>query len=748
MSYQLPVTSLQLRKTVSRYACVTGYWLLVTGYFFSFFFVSVAVGAVEIEDVRFGFGDGYRIGTWAPLTVAVRNQDEGAVFRGELVVEVRNFSSDIPIERYATSLHLIGLERQHKNFYLYCPKNATQLVIRLIPVTPSETIGVGITTPGLVKDILLPTPIARKDYFVLVLAPSGDKLKRFVDKKQLAVSGDAQVHVKYLPNSMSLPRDWIGYNAVDVLVIREVRLTERRILKAQQTAMLDWIQRGGTLIVSGGSSFNYLQGSFIEPFLPVELKGVKKIDTLPVVLEEWLSVKERFVADKTNAAATRVTDNLNHRLDSDTRQQSTSRWLKLTTGNPSTNSHFECIQFTPKAGCEVLIGTTEQIYVAKRSFGDGQILCFAFDYNTPLFGVRSNNVGGIADSSLAEMFWHGLLSKHGKSPRHLSDRYALALQHEEEIHKHFLSKMPTRVPLIKLLAILLPIYLLGFGGFLFYFGKSGQKSRTYWISGCFFVLFSVITIAATQKVWFPNTVTADRLSVLSVYPERQRAHLLSYVSLRAASRAETSIDFTKGTFVRHQEVETSRGELLQKIGTLIQDSRVQLRDLSVAPWHPTTYVEERFLALDRRSEEYNTRNGFRLFKDEIPSPLPHTLENTWRVAGKEMVYLGNVTLTEELGRFYLGISPETPPTRDPSMERLRLRVTPKMPPDEELDGVRKTFAQILQRDYVLRYLATEANLNPSPYFIGWTSQDFADTIIDGNIDTNDETLVIFRPGAF
>ena len=440
--------------------------------------------------------------------------------------------------------------------------------------------------------------------------------------------------------------------------------------------MLDWIQRGGTLIVSGGSSFNYLQGSFIEPFLPVELRGVKKTD------------------------------------------------------NYSADSHFEYIQFAPKSGCEILIGTAEQIYVAKRKFGDGQILCFAFDYNVPPFGVHSKNSGGgvsNSDDALAETFWHGLLSKHGKSPRHLADRYALALQHEAEIHKSFLSEMPIRVPLIKLLGILLPIYLLGFGGFLLYFGRSKQKSRIYWIGGGLFVLLSVIAVASAQTVWFPNTVTADRLSILSVYPERQRAHLLSYVSLRAASRAETSIDFTKGTFVRHQGVEVSKGEFFEKIGTLIQDSRVQLRDLSVEPWHPTTFVEEKFLTMDTQK-------------------LPPTLENTWRVAGKEMTYLGSVALREASGL-------ETHPTFDPSMARLRLRVTPKMPPDEALDGARKTFARILQRDYVLRYLETEANLNPPPYFIGWVSQEYgrgnlAPTIADENIDTNDETLVIFRSGCF
>ena len=113
--------------------------------------VSVAVGAVEIENVTFGFSKGYRVGTWTPLTVTVRNQDEGIVFRGELVVEVQNFSSDIPLERYAASLHLIGLDQQQKNFYVYCPKNATQLVIRLVPSTLSDPVRLGATASDVVK---------------------------------------------------------------------------------------------------------------------------------------------------------------------------------------------------------------------------------------------------------------------------------------------------------------------------------------------------------------------------------------------------------------------------------------------------------------------------------------------------------------------------------------------------------------------------------------------------------------------
>ena len=631
----------------------------------SFFLVSVADGTVEIAGARFGFGEGYKVGTWAPLVVTLQKGDTAALFSGELIVEVRSFASDMPLERYATPVQLVGTATQRKVFYVYCPENAAQLVIEVLPHTSSDSIDVNITTAGATHDMLLPTPVARKDYFVLGLTPSGDKLRKFIDKKYLAGVPDALVHVKHVPNLNALPYDWIGYSAVDVLVVREMHLTARRIRKAQQTAMLDWIQRGGTLIVSGGSNFNYLQGSFIEPFLPVQLEGVEKTGTLPTHLREQLGFQSS--APTENAVV------------------------------------FERIRFAPRSGCEVLIGTGTQIYVAKRTFGDGQILCLAFDYNAPPF----------SEQGVAETFWQTLLGQHGKSARHNMDRYALALQHEEETHKHFRSEMAIHVPLIKVLAIVLPVYLLSFGGFLLYFAKSRRKARVYWIGGCLFALLWVGAIASARKV-LPSPLTADRLSVVSVYRERQRAHVLSYVSLRAAAPVETSVGFTEGTFVRHQEVEDGKGEIHGKIGVLVQGARVELRDMSVAPWHPTTFVVEQFLTLDTNS-------------------LPETLENTWRVAGKTMIYLGEVPLTDK-----------SAVVADLASAAPRLQLTPKVPPDTGLVGPRRTFARILRRDYVFRYLA---ELNMPPYLIGWTSRAFSDMNVDGTIDMNDQNFVIFHPDA-
>ena len=621
------------------------------------FSVSVALGAVEIENVTFGFNEGYKTGTWAPLTITVRSQDEPVVFAGELAVEVRNFTSDTPLERYAIPLRISPTGRQQKQFYVYCSKNATRLIIQLLPTAPVESdllysMG-GIYDPDSFQEVSLPIPIARKDYLMLGLAPSGDRLKRFIDKKPLNVSDGAEVHVKYLPNRTSLLHDWIGYSAVDVLVIRETFLTERHVSKDQQTALFDWVQRGGTLITSGGSSFDTLRGSFLEPFLPVELKGLKKTDAPPDALRDELGFQS----------------------------------------SDNNGTFFQRIEFVPKTGCETLIGTTEQIYVAKRNFGNGQILCLAFDYNASPF----------SEQEVGEAFWHRLLSESGKSPRHLADRYALSRQHEEKIHKQFLSKMPTQVPLVKLLVVILPAYLLVFGGFLLYFGKSKQKSSVYWVGSCIFVLLSVSTIAVARNI-FPDSIAVDRLSTLSVYPERQRGHLQSFVSVRTTSRTKTSIEFPEGTFIRHQET-----ELFQKLGTLIQGPHVQLQDVSVEPWHPTTYVKEAFT-----------------------QQLPVRLENAWRITEKKMTYLGNIRLRGQ----------------DPFLAENGMAINRrplKIPPDKELNGTRKAFARILQQEGVLQHLTNETDLNQRPYIIGWTSRDFTDTPTDGNANTNDETLVIFRP---
>ena len=637
--------------------------------FLSFFVVSSAFCAMDIEDVTFGFDNGYKQGKWAPLNVTVRSQNEPDTFNGELTVEVRDFFSDKSIYRYAIPLQLSKTDLKHKKLYIYCPKNAIKLFIQVVRTRENEIIN---SEPRAAQEFSPLTPIGNKDYFVLVLAPSGDKLKKIIDKKQLDDDG-IQTHIRYLPNSNALPTRWVGYSAVDLMVIREVLLTERRVSKKQQTALLQWVQRGGTLIVSGGSTFRYLKGSFIEQFLPVKLIREETIDKVPPPLQQRFGLNTASESSTTNSVI----------------------------------AAFKNIHFEPKPRCHTLLGTDEHIYIAKRNVGSGQIISLAFDYNAPPF----------SDLKAAETFWRWLLKTHGKSPRLFAEQYAPFRQHEGKIHKQFLSRMPTQIPLIKLLAVILPIYLLGFGGFLLYCGKRGQFSQKrnlrYWLGGLIFVLVSVSAIGVARAV-LPKKIETDRFSILSVYPEDKIAHLQSYISLRTTARSKISIALGQNTFIRPLQPES-----VNKPSQFFQGVPFQLQDVSLEPWSPSTYVKDTFFPLDTQQSQI-------------------TLENAWRIIGEEATRLGKITLGSS----------------DLRSSEASSKTINKIPPHEGLEGPQKTFAQILQREGLLLYLLKSENaltINKTQnrtVLIGWTSQlEQVSTTIpfmsaDENITSNDETLVI------
>ena len=639
--------------------------------FLALFTASSAFCAMDIEDVRFGLNNGYKAGKWVPMNITVRSQNEPTTFNGELTVEVRNSYSDKPTYRYAIPLQMSKTDLKHKKLYIYCPKTTINLFIQLVQTTENDKqIGIANSNSGTTREFSPPRPIENKNYFVLVLALSGDKIQKLIGKKQLDEDG-TQAHIRYLPNSNAMPTQWIGYNAVDLMVIREVSLTDKRVSKQQQKALLEWVQRGGTLIVSGGSNFRYLKGSFIEQFLPVNLIREETIDKVSPTLQQQLGL-----------------------------------YISPTDRGDLGSSAFKSIHFEPRSECHTLLGTDEEIYIAKRNFGSGQIMSFAFDYNVPPF----------SDLKAGETFWRWLLKTHGKSPRLFADQYAPFWQHEEKIYKQFLAKMPTQIPLIKLLAVVLPVYLLSFGGFLFYFGKRGispqKRNRGYWIGGLIFVLVSVSAISVARTV-LPKKIETDRFSILSIYPEQKNAHLQTYMSLRTTARTKTPIALTQNTFIR-----PLRTGGIAKPPQFFQGAPFQLQEVSLEPWSPSIYVQERLFLLDTQQSQ-------------------RTLESAWRIIGEEATYLGTITLgSSDLW----------------SLESSSKTIN-KIPPDDGLDGTRKAFAKILRQEGLLQYLLKQENAltvektQNRTVLIGWTPQlEQVSTIplmsADENVTANDETLVI------
>lgn len=641
--------------------------------------VSPALSEIVFEDVSLGFNGAYKTGKWTQMNIAIRSQNEPNTFTGKLTVEVRDLNTDVPIYQYATPLQLSKTDRKHKKLYIYCPKNDINLIVRLVPKGGSEQRIQAPNSDTLIKYELTPQkPIKNKDYFVLVLAPSGDKIAKFADKMQLNLDetnngnetqAHAQAHVKHLPNSQAMPTHWSGYSAVDLLIIREVSLTDRRISISQQKALLNWIQQGGTLLVSGGDNYKYLQGSFLEQYLPAKLIRDETIDSVPPIL------KQKFGLD--------------------------------TTSNPNDgHTPYKNIYFEPKEGCQTLIGTGDQIYIAKRNFGSGQIICFAFNYNAPPF---SNLKAG-------ETFWRWFLTTHGKSPKRFADKYAPFREHEEKINKLFLSKMPTQVPLIKLLATVLPLYLIGCGGIIFYVGRHTSSPRKrmyrYWLGGLIIVIVSVSTIGFTRGI-LPKDVEIDLFSILTIYPERKNAHLQAYVSLRSFASTKTSI-----TLYQDDVMRPLLNEGRKHPAKFFQQTPSQLQDIAVEPWNPSTYVNDHFLSIDTQKEEI-------------------TLENTWIIKGEKAVNLGTITIGKD------NRLPQVPLNE----------IVKKIPSTEGLTGNREKLAKILQQEGLFLYLSKPANLlntddiKTRTVLIGWHQGATPFNQEESNKTVESETFVIMYLNA-
>ena len=603
--------------------------------------VSSAFSAIEFESVELGFDQVYKRERWAPLQVIVTSRNEA--FNGEINVEVRNIFSGELIQTYATPLSLTRTDRQRRLIHVFLPEISSQLSIKL--VNHAEQVRI---SEELTPEILKPL----KDLVILALTPSRDLLSRW-DGKQIDDKEKGHAFVAYT-DFKELPTHWKGYDSVDFFLVRGVSLVERRISKRQQQALLDWIQRGGTLLVSGGADLRWLRGSFLEAFLPVELGGLRRQTQIPESMQ-------RFGFE--------------------------------------TEAPFDLIEFKPKPGMVTLAGNRDQIYIAKRFLGGGQIISLGFDYNAPPF----------SDSSGAEAFWKWLLGAENRTPRHVEARYEANRRHDEKIQSILAAVPSAKVPLIRLLLVFLVVYVLGFGA-LIWWGKG--KPRLYWIGGITLTGLFLCGLVLPRH-FTPSPVSVNRLSILSVYPSTNRAHLQTYIGIIASASTEPSIQFQEGTFIRSlTATATPPLQLVEPEGAT--DSSI-LRQAALDPWVTRAYFTETFI--DFPVHPTGERG---MPTDQIEHRLPYTLENAWLIGQGRYTYIGDI-----------------PPAMTVKIEE-NLKRYNRSPLSQMLGGARRAFVGVLIGEVVLRYLAQET----APKLIGWTQTPPLAMSMDHPVNAVDETLVV------
>ena len=607
-----------------------------------FLSVSSAFSAIEFESVELGFDKIYKRERWVPLQVVVTSRNED--FSGEISVEVRNIFSGELIQTYATPLSLTPTDRQRRTIHVFLPGVSSQLIVKL--VDHAETVRIS-------EDLTPELPKSLADLMILALTPSRDLLSRW-DGKQIGEKEKGHAFVAYT-DFKKLPTHWKGYDSVDFFVIRGVSLVERRISKRQQQALLDWIQRGGTLLVSGGADLRQLRGSFLETFLPVELGSLRRATQLPEPMQRF-----GFGAD----------------------------------------SPFDLIEFKSKPGMVVLASDGDQIYIAKRFLGGGQIISLGFDYNAPPF----------SDSLGAEAFWKWMLGAEARTPRHAEARYEANRRHDEKIQTILATVPSAQAPLIWLLFVFLVVYGLAFGVLIWRGGKS--KPRLYWGGGiALAALFLSGVILPHQFIASP--VSVNRFSILSIYPSTNRAHLQTYIGIIASASVETSIQFQERTFIRPlTATATPPLQLVESEGT--KDFST-LRQAALDPWITRAYFAETFIDFPAH---LTWERG--VTTDRIEHSLPYTLENAWLIDQGKYPHIGTI-----------------PPATTVEIEANPKRYN-RSPLSQALVGERKAFMGVLISEVALRYLAQES----APKLVGWAQTAPLPMSMDHPVNAVDETLVI------
>lgn len=234
----------------------------------------LATAKIEFSEIEFGLKQCYKPNRWAIVEVTVASQYES--FEGKIGLQVNEVISGQEDQSYSRPLVLQSVDRRRLSLPVYIPDYSVEIKLRLISYLGELR---------LVKTLDVPAAKPLDSTVILIVSP----IDNYVDKP----SGGT-VFEFIAPND--LPTYWIAYESVDLMVLHQVRLNDRYFPPARQSAILDWICRGGTLLLSLD---NDQKSHFLSPFIKTKpfLKSSKvelysighgRLGVLPYDFEDML----------------------------------------------------------------------------------------------------------------------------------------------------------------------------------------------------------------------------------------------------------------------------------------------------------------------------------------------------------------------------------------------------------------------------------------------------------------------------
>jgi len=246
---------------------------------------SAASRTVEVENIRVGFQERYKVGTWTPVWVQLRGGVDG--FTGLLEVITQDEEGAATTTRQPVQIGPGGTQR----VTAYVRPGSLDLdfaTLRFIDgstgrrAAPDVVVGPSMGTKS-------PDSLSLDDYQVLALGrtqgvemipglPGFNATKTNNTPGTMSRAREVSV-ARFQAIDDLLPGRWYGYDAVDVIALdtndKEMLAT---LAAGRGEAIRQWVERGGHLVVAVSGNWQAVNESFLGPMLPARVAGQSQVN--------------------------------------------------------------------------------------------------------------------------------------------------------------------------------------------------------------------------------------------------------------------------------------------------------------------------------------------------------------------------------------------------------------------------------------------------------------------------------------
>ncbi|MCY2993333.1 MAG: hypothetical protein NTY19_36465 [Planctomycetota bacterium] len=205
-----------------------------------------AAGA-QISSIRVGFAGKYKVGYWTPVWVTVVAGDTAVSGSLELTTPDGDGVPARFVDAAAPSVQVTAHQTQTVLRYVKFGQLRGDLTVRWVDENDRERE----VTRRTFAAAELPAPSSSTDELIVALGPALG-LEEAVKKRWR--SQTRRVETCHIDRADALPRDWYGYEAVNLVVVTTSEVSPLEQLDEQQFAALErWLRLGGRLVLCAGS---------------------------------------------------------------------------------------------------------------------------------------------------------------------------------------------------------------------------------------------------------------------------------------------------------------------------------------------------------------------------------------------------------------------------------------------------------------------------------------------------------------